>query len=54
MDIEAVLDNIPQSQKAAVRKLLEAKKAKRVRRLQRLKKPVMEQGAAAARQHKKK
>ncbi len=54
MDIEAVLANIPQSQKATVRKLLEAKRAKRARRLQRHKKPPAEQGATIARQHKKK
>ncbi len=54
MDIEAVLDGIPQSQRVAVRRLLEAKKARRARALQRLKKPSTEQGGAVTRQQKKK
>ncbi len=53
MDIEAALAGLPPSQKAAVRSLLEAKRAKLARKLQRHKKPA-DQGAVSTRQSKKK
>ncbi len=54
MDIEAVLERIPQSQKASVRNLLEARRAKCARKTQRHKKPISEHSAAVTRQTKKK
>jgi hypothetical protein len=54
MDIDAVLAGIPPSQKASVRSLLEAKRAKQARKAQRLKKPAGCQSTTSSRQSKKK